>query len=85
MQKQINSWRKELSIIAETGTGSDNGKLNRKKRKIFQKYKVTHVMDVIHLTEPLKQKVLAKAQRIRRYEKRKPCVVSIICLKNSQN
>ena len=37
MQKQISSWRKELSIIAETGTGSDNGKLNRKKRKIFQK------------------------------------------------
>ena len=32
MQKQISSWRKELSIIAETGTGSDNGKLNSKKR-----------------------------------------------------
>jgi hypothetical protein len=25
LQKQISSWRKELSIIAETGTGSDNG------------------------------------------------------------
>jgi len=24
MQKQISSWRKELSIIAEIGTGSDN-------------------------------------------------------------
>ena len=35
MQKQVSSWRKELSILAETGTGSDNGKLNRKKRKIF--------------------------------------------------
>ena len=35
MQKQINSWRKELSIIAENGTGSDNGKLNRRKRKVF--------------------------------------------------
>ena len=34
MKKQINSWRKELSVIAETGTGCDNGKLNRKKRKI---------------------------------------------------
>jgi len=34
MQKQIRSWRKELSIIAETGTGSDNGKLNREKREI---------------------------------------------------
>ena len=34
MQKQINSWRKVFSIIADTGTGFDNGKLNRKKRKI---------------------------------------------------
>jgi len=37
MQKQISSWRKYLSIIAETGTGSDNGRLNRKKRKILKK------------------------------------------------
>jgi len=35
MQKQISSWRKELSIIAETGTGSDNGKLNRKREEDF--------------------------------------------------
>jgi hypothetical protein len=35
MLKQINSWRKELSIIAETGTVCDNGKLNRRKRKVF--------------------------------------------------
>jgi len=70
MQKQISSWRKELSIIAETGTGSDNGKLNRKRRKIFQKYRVTNAREVAHLTETLKQKVQAKAQRIRRYGKR---------------
>jgi len=70
MQKQISNWRKELSILAETGTGSYNGKLNRKKRKIFQKYSVTNASDVGHLTETLKQKVQAKAHRIRRYEKR---------------
>ena len=46
MQKQIRSWRKELSIIAEIGTGSDHGKLNRKKRKIFQKYRVTNAREV---------------------------------------
>ena len=40
-QKQISSWRKELSTIAESGTDSDCGKLNRKKRKVFQKYRVT--------------------------------------------
>ena len=60
MQKQISSWRKELSIIAETGTGSDNVKLNRKKRKVFQKYRVTNAREVAKLTETLKQKVQAK-------------------------
>jgi len=50
MQKQISIWRKELSILAETGTGSDNGKLNRKKRKIFQKYSVTNAREVGQLT-----------------------------------
>jgi len=70
MQKQISSWRKELSIIAETGTGSYNGKLNRKKGKIFQKYRVTNAREVAQLTEALKKKVQAKAQRIRWYEKR---------------
>jgi len=69
MKKQVSSWRKELSIIAETGTGSDNGNLNRKKKKIFQKYRVTNARDVAQLTETLEKKVQAKAQRIRRYEK----------------
>ena len=62
MQKQISSWRKELSIIAETGTGCDNVKLNRKKTKIFKKYRVTNATEVAQLTETLKKKVQAKAQ-----------------------
>jgi hypothetical protein len=70
MQKQISNWKKELSILAETGPGSDNGKLNKKKRKIFQNYSVTNAREVGQLTETLKQKEQAKAQRIRRYEKR---------------
>jgi hypothetical protein len=37
MREQISSWRKELSIIAETGTGCDNGQLKWKQRKIFKK------------------------------------------------
>jgi len=68
IQKHIISWRKELSIIAATGTVSDNGKLNRKKRTIFKKYRVTNAKEVAQLTETLKQKVQAKAQRIRMYE-----------------
>jgi len=70
MQKQISNWRNELSIIAETGTESDNWKPNRKKRKIFKKHRVTNATQVAQLTETLKQKVQAKAQRIKRYEKR---------------
>jgi len=80
MQKQIGSWRKELSVIAEPGTGSDNGKLNRKKRKIFKKYRVTNAREVAQFTETLKQKVQTKVQRIRRYEKSKPSVFRIRCL-----
>jgi hypothetical protein len=30
IQKQISSWRKALSILAETGIGFDNGKLKKK-------------------------------------------------------
>jgi hypothetical protein len=46
MQRQISNWRKEISIIAESGPGSDNSKLNREKRKIFQKYKEANARKV---------------------------------------
>jgi len=42
IQKQISSRRKELSIIAETGTVSVNGKLKQEKRKILKKYRATN-------------------------------------------
>ena len=51
MQNQIRSSRKELSIIAESGIGCDNVKLNRKKRKVFKKYRVTNAREVAQLTE----------------------------------
>jgi glycerol dehydrogenase-like iron-containing ADH family enzyme len=70
MQRHISNWGKELSILAETGTGTDIGKLNRKKREIFKKFGVTNTREVAGLTETLKQTVQAKAQSIRRYEKR---------------
>ena len=69
MQKQISSWRKELSIIAETEQSLMMESLTGK-RKIFEKYRVTNAKEVAQLTETLKQKVQAKAQRIRRCEKR---------------
>jgi hypothetical protein len=42
---------------------------------------VTNARKVAQLTETLKQKVQAKAQTIRGYEKRKPRIVRIRCLK----
>jgi hypothetical protein len=62
IQRKISNWRKELSILAESGPGPDNSKLNINKRKIFQKYKVTDPKEVAHLIENLKQKLQAKAQ-----------------------
>ena len=83
MQKQITCWRKELSIIAETGTGSDNGKLNKKKRKIFKKYRVTKAREVAQLTETLKLKVQAKPKELEGMKKGKPSIVRIRCLKKT--
>jgi hypothetical protein len=44
---------------------------------------MTNAMEVAHLTEILKQKVQAKTQRIRRYEKGKPSIARIRCLKKT--
>jgi hypothetical protein len=71
MQKQINRWRKDLSILTESGSGSDNLKPNLKKRRMFQKYKAANTKDAVEAREKLQQKIQAKAQRIRRYEERK--------------
>jgi hypothetical protein len=57
IQRQISNWRKEISILAESGPGPDNSKLKVKKRKIFLKYKVTNPKEVAHLIENLKQKI----------------------------
>jgi hypothetical protein len=71
IQRQNKQLEKKLSILVESGAGSDNIKLNIKKRNIFRKYKVTNVRDTVQLIQKLEQKVQAKAQRIRRYDKRK--------------
>ena len=84
MQKQISSWRKELSIIAETGTGSDNVKLNRKKRKIFQKYRVTNAKEVAQLTQNTEsRKCKQKPKELEGMKKEKPSIVRIRCLKKT--
>ena len=82
-QKEISSWRKELSLLAETGTGSDNVKHNRKKRKIFQKYRVKNAREVAQLTETLKQIVQVKAQKLEGMKNGKSSIVRIRCLKKT--
>jgi len=36
MQKEISSWRHDLSAIAENGIGRDNGKLNKKRGRFLK-------------------------------------------------
>jgi hypothetical protein len=36
IQRQINNWRKELSILAESGSGSDTLKLNIQERNFLE-------------------------------------------------
>jgi hypothetical protein len=39
IQRQISNWRRELSILIESGLGSDNMKLNIKRGKLFRNIK----------------------------------------------
>jgi hypothetical protein len=70
-----------VSITAETGTGSDNGRLNWKK-KIYQKYRVTNAREVAQLTETLNRKCKQKPKELEGMKKRKPSIVRIRSLKN---
>ena len=45
----------ELSILAEKGTVSDNGKFNGEKKENNQKHKVTNVRVIVLLVETVKQ------------------------------
>jgi hypothetical protein len=65
IERQISSWRRELSTLTESGSGSDIIKLNIRERKMFQKYKVTNAIEIAQLIEELMQKLQAKAQRMR--------------------
>jgi hypothetical protein len=65
IERHISDWRRELSTLTESGSGSDIIKLNIRERKMFQKYKVTNAIEVSQLIEELMQKVQAKAQRMR--------------------
>ena len=65
IEKDIEQTRREISILEEVSKGS-----RVKSGKLTKMRKIRDPADIPPVTEILKQKVQAKAQRIRRYEKR---------------
>ncbi|KAI5731623.1 hypothetical protein M8J77_013461 [Diaphorina citri] len=67
IERKINEWRKEISILCESKFPRASDKVKHKTRQIKRKYRT---YDCIQLDEILKQKISAYAQRISRYKKR---------------
>ena len=70
IENQIKGMRADLSILSDMAQKSEIQKISKKKQKIKRKYKITTNQDLQTTRESLKMKILAIAQRIRRYEKR---------------
>lgn len=68
LQKDIETKRKELSIIAELEKG--HRVKERKVRNIERKYNIRRNQSLAEVKGIIKQQMQAKAQRIRRFEKR---------------
>ena len=68
IEKEITRMRGDLAMPTELS--KDNGISDRKKRKILRRYTIKDEGDIDVEKESLKQKIQAKAQRIRRFEKR---------------
>ena len=67
-EKDIQKIRGEISILNEILQGSIKEK---KRRALMRKYKIKSNDDIPPVTEKLRQQLLAKSQRIRRFEKRR--------------
>ena len=70
IENQIKGMRNDLSILSDMAQKSEIQKISKKKQKMKRKYKITTNQDLQTARESLKMKILAIAQRIRRYEKR---------------
>ena len=68
IENEVENMRSEISILTEIENG--NNPKTRKSRKLKRKYKIKKVSEIKSLKEQLKQKMQAKAQRLRRYDKR---------------
>ena len=68
IEKDIFKKRKDLSILTEMEKGAISHQ--RKERQMKKRYNIKNRGDIPEAREKLKQQIQAKAQRIRRYEKR---------------
>ena len=68
IEKEIKELRIDLSILTELT--KDNGMTERKRRKIRRKQSVKKENDIDIAKEKVRQLIQAKAQRVRRFEKR---------------
>ena len=68
LEKDMEKKRSDLSILTEIQNKSEVKP--RKQRKIKRRYNIKKMEDIPEVKEKLKQQIQAKAQRIRRYEKR---------------
>ena len=83
IEKEINSMRGDLSMLTELTR--DSRISERKKRKIMRRYKIKEERDINTEKEKLKQKIQAKAQRLKRFDKRSRQFRQTNCLKLIQN
>ena len=67
-ERYVQNKRSDLSILTEIQNKSEVKP--RKQRKIKRRYNIKKMEDIPDVKEKLKQHIQAKAQRIRRYEKR---------------
>ena len=68
IEKDVEMLRGEISILSEIERKNDPR--TRKARKVKRKYTIKSIEDIPQIKEELKQRMQAKSQRLRRFEKR---------------
>ena len=68
IERDIQNKRGDLSVLSEMARGNEIGQ--RKSSQMKRKYDIKIQHDITNAMEKIKQEIQAKAQRVRRYEKR---------------
>ena len=80
IEKQVEKMRGELSLLTEMLKENDHQKKWKKRSGIKKRYNIKTKEDMETIRESLKMKIQAKAQRLRRYDKRSKQYSQIECL-----